>query len=206
MASRCSPISARSVTYPSRVKFMLAPDAITTTAPGGQRTLLRRALQPRQRDRAEGSRTVRVSSKTSLIAAQISVGRDGQRVGIAPAELERVARRPGVPPHRRRTGRRGRMTTNFPAASDASSRRSRRARRRRCGPVRLLHDRRQTRGESTAADRHVKMLPRSRGAWRRIFEADRALPGDHVEVVERRHDGHAVSQRRRAAQCSAAAA
>ncbi len=70
-ASRFSPISARSDTNRNRSKFMFAPQATATSV----RSLLpwrsTQDFRPAIASAPAGSRIARVSSKTSLIAAQI---------------------------------------------------------------------------------------------------------------------------------------
>ena len=70
-ASRDSPISARSDTKRSRSKFMLAPLATATSERSRQPSRLAHAFRPARASAPEGSRMARVSSKASLMAAQI---------------------------------------------------------------------------------------------------------------------------------------
>ena len=71
-ASRASPTSARSATKRSRSKFMLAPLRIATSLRPSHAALAVQLLSPATAKAPAGSITLRVSSKTSLIAAQIS--------------------------------------------------------------------------------------------------------------------------------------
>ena len=70
-ASRASPTSARSATKRSRSKFRLAPERIATSRPPRPSRAAQR-LSPATASAPAGSITLRVSSNTSLIAAQIS--------------------------------------------------------------------------------------------------------------------------------------
>ena len=71
-ASRASPTSARSETKRRRSKFMLAPLRIATSRSPPFPSRAAQALRPATASAPAGSMTLRVSSKTSLIAAQIS--------------------------------------------------------------------------------------------------------------------------------------
>ena len=68
-ASRCSPISARSATKRSRSKFMFAPQVIATKVLPLSLCVSTYCLHAATPIAPEGSRMLRVSWKTSLIAA-----------------------------------------------------------------------------------------------------------------------------------------
>ena len=71
-ASRNSPTSARSATKRRRLKFILAPQATATNVFFLIRFLSTYFFMPAMAKAPAGSRMLRVSEKTSLIAAQIS--------------------------------------------------------------------------------------------------------------------------------------
>ena len=71
-ASRSSPISARSDTCRSRSKFILAPEAIATIVLPRSSSRLQYSLAPAIESAPDGSNITRVSSNTSLIAAQMA--------------------------------------------------------------------------------------------------------------------------------------
>jgi hypothetical protein len=71
-ASRFSPSSARSATKRSRSKFMLAPEAMATRFLFFAFSRAAQALAPATPRAPAGSRMERVSSNTSLMAAQMA--------------------------------------------------------------------------------------------------------------------------------------
>jgi hypothetical protein len=71
-ASRCSPTSARSATKRRRSKFMLAPEATATRVLSRRLWRLAYSLAPATASAPAGSRMERVSSNTSLMAAQMA--------------------------------------------------------------------------------------------------------------------------------------
>src|SRR5262245_62533014 len=75
IASRSSPSSARSETCRRRSKFILAPDATATSVVSCSFSRATYALAPAMLSAPAGSRIERVSSNTSLIAAQMASDR-----------------------------------------------------------------------------------------------------------------------------------
>ena len=72
IASLCSPISARSETKRSRSKFIFAPEAIPIIFSFDSLFFSMYCFIPAKASAPAGSRTVRVSSNISFIAAQIA--------------------------------------------------------------------------------------------------------------------------------------
>jgi hypothetical protein len=150
-----------------------------------------------------GSAIERVSSKMSLIAAQISSVLDGDHLvdGLADA-CGRSPCRSAPPPHRRRRCPPAASTTRRLAFSAAS----RQAASSGSTPITRTEGRSvldvggDAGDQPAAADRHEHRVERTRELAQDLH-ADRALAGDHVRVVVGMHEAHALRSRVRMRAC-----
>ena len=175
---------------------MLAPQATATSVSPVRPSRSTQALSPAIARAPAGSRMLRVSWKTSLMAAQTASASTRTISSTSSRQMRNVStptRRTAVPSEKRPTS-----VSVDPVARLERAGHGVGVERLHADDADLRAQRLDVRGdprdEAAPADRHEDRVDRA-GVLAQDLHADRPLPGDHVAVVERVHE-HEPARRR----------